>query len=169
MKEEVERKFLVREMPDLGKVKVEEWERYFLELGNVEVRISRIDKKYYYERKTKGNGITSEKEIEEITKEKFEELKKKSIGGLCRKSYLISENPEISIKIYEGNYRELIRAEFGFADETEAKKFVPPSWVGEEITESKLGRDGKLIALSRKEFLDLSWSVGQISVVRCLI
>jgi CYTH domain-containing protein len=152
---EIERKFLVKILPDLTNIKPEIWERYFLELGKIEKRISKIDAKYFYEVKTDVNKLMIEKEIREISKNEFDELKKKAIKNLKRKSFLISDKPKISIKIYENEYEGLIRAEFEFESENEAKIFESPEWVGKEITKTELSRDGKLIKLKREEFLKL--------------
>ena len=155
MNKEIERKFLVKTMPDLTGLKVEDQERYFLELGDVEKRITRIDDKYIYEEKEAGNGASAKKITGIITKDEFGRLKELSIKSLNRKSYVLSKNPEISIKIYEGEYEGLIRAEFEFNSEIEARNFVPPEWIGREITDTKLGRDGKLVNLSRNDYLNI--------------
>ena len=152
---EIERKFLVKIMPDLMGVKDEDQERYFLELGETEKRITRVDDKYIYEEKGAGNGLSAEKTTGVISKEEFEKLKQIAIKTLVRKSYVLSENPEVSIKVYGGDYEGLMRAEFEFRIEEEALNFVPPEWVGREITETEIGRDGKLVLLSRDQFLDL--------------
>ena len=155
MNNEIERKFLVKKMPEVTGIKVEDQERYFLELGETEKRITRIDDKYFYEEKGAGNGLSAEKTTGVISKEEFEKLKQIAIKTLVRKSYVLSKDPEISIKIYGGDYGGLVRAEFEFKTENEAKDFVPPEWVGREITETEIGRDGKLINLSREEFLKI--------------
>ena len=150
---ETERKFLVKEMPDLTGIEVEEQERYFLGLGNNEKRITRVDNRYFLESKTKGNSLSANKESWEISKDEFEKLGLKSIGKIVRKNYVLSG--KVSVKLYEGDYKSLVRTEFEFESEIEAKKFRPPDWVGPEITGTDLGRDGKLIKLSRNKFLDL--------------
>lgn len=155
MKKEIERKFLVKILPNLVGIRAEKWERYFLELGKEEKRISKIDNKYFYEEKNKVDNLTANKDIKEISKNEFNELRKKAIGSLKRKSYLISKNPTISIKIYEEKFEGLTRVEFEFENENVAKTFLPPEWTGKEITGTKLGRDGKLVQLTRKEFLKL--------------
>ena len=154
-KSEIERKFLVKRMPDLTAVKGEIQERYFLELGNIEKRITKIDDKYFYEEKSRGNGLTSKKVIREISGVEFEKLKKISIKSLKRKCYILTIHPEVSIKVYDDEYLGLVRAEFEFESENEAKSFAPPEWCGIEITKTDLGRDGKLIKLEGKEFLNL--------------
>ena len=68
-------------------------------------------------------------------------------------SYIIQESvPEISLKIYHGDYEGLVRIEVEFEHEELARQFVSPPWFGEEITDSPLGKDSKLITLSPEEF-----------------
>ncbi|MFZ2152809.1 MAG: hypothetical protein WAV41_01995 [Microgenomates group bacterium] len=152
---EIERKYLVKVMPDLTGVKVENQERYFLELGEIEKRITKISGKCIYEEKSGSELFAANKTIKEITKIEFERLKAKSIRSLVRKSYVLQRYPEISIKVYGGDYDGLIRAEFEFEYEEDSIKFVPPEWAGVEITETEVGRDGRLINLNRNEFLKI--------------
>ena len=77
-------------------------------------RITRIDNKYVYEEKAKGNGLASDKSTGIITKDEFERLKLLAEKSLVRKSYVLSESPEVSIKVYGGDYEGLVRAEFEF-------------------------------------------------------
>lgn len=148
---EIERKFLVKKLPDLAGLEPEEQERYFLEIGSTEKRITKINDKYVYEEKS--DELFAKKVSKNITAGEFEKLKRLAIGSLRRKSYILSTNPEISIKIYDGDYAGLIRAEFGFGSEEEAKNFIVPDWVGNEITNTEIGRDGRLIRLNKEEFL----------------
>ena len=57
-----------------------------------------------------------------------------------------------SIKVYKGKYAGLIRAEFEFESEKEAKAFEKPDWVGTEISNSPLGRDSRLSNLCKEDF-----------------
>lgn len=154
-KTETERKFLVKVIPDLTGVKAENQERYFLELGETEKRITKIDDSYIYEEKSVGIGLLAKKITGTISKDEFGRLKELSIKSLCRKSYVLSKNPEISIKVYDDEFKGLIRAEFEFDSESEASSFIPPEWVSCEITNTDLGRDGRLIELNRDKFLKL--------------
>ena len=141
-KTEIERKFLVRMLPSLMGIKAEKQERYFLELGEIEKRVTRIDGKYIYEEKTKGDGLRVDKISREISKKEFERLRQVAIRSLIRKNYVLSE--DISIKKYEGDYEGLIRAEFEFEDEEEARKFKPPRWAGEGWKINKVVESGVL-------------------------
>ncbi|MFH1399401.1 MAG: hypothetical protein ABIG95_04805 [Candidatus Woesearchaeota archaeon] len=99
--------------------------------------------------------MTRKTEKTEISKEEFEKLKRISTKAIIRDSYLFSDNPNISIKIYHGNYEGLVRAEVEFLSEKEARAFEPLEWMGEEITESDLGKDARLVKLGKHEFREL--------------
>ncbi len=153
MSAEIERKFLVSSMPDLnGKVPVS-YERYFL--ANTDGSEERVQKKgeaYEWEKKVAVSVLASKKEKRIISKEEFEAYKTKAVGGIERESYLLSPSPEITLKVYHGSLEGLVRAEVEFENETDALNYQPADWMGEEITNSPLGRDSKLIQLTKQEF-----------------
>lgn len=153
---EIERKFLVKDLPDLSKKEFISYERYFLKIeSNFEERIQKKGDKYEKERKFKTSDLSRELEKQEISKEDFYILKKSASKSIIRDSYKISDNPNITIKIYHGDYEELVRAEVEFLSEEEAKSFQPYDWMGREITNTNLGKDAKLIQLNKREFKDL--------------
>lgn len=153
MKNEIERKFFVKEMPDLSGKEALQYERYFLERGNgVEERITKVGDKYFYEKKVELSELERTKEKKEISEEEFNELKQKASGAIIREKFLIYENPEITLAIYHGRFEGLVRAEVEFDTEDEAKAFIPPSWMGEEMTGLPIARDSKLLDLSDEEF-----------------
>jgi len=154
--QEIERKFLVKELPDLSKLKPIIYERYFLKITpDSEVRIQAKGKKYELETKTNKSAISSKKEKKEITKDEFEKLKKKSKKSIIREGFLLSKKPETSIKVYHGDYEGLIRLEVEFKTEKEANQFIPPPWASKEITGTELGRDSSLIKLNKKQFRNI--------------
>jgi len=154
---EIERKFLVREMPiDISSQSPKIYERYYLDASpDFEDRIQRIDNRYYREKKIRLSNLERTKEKEEISKEQFELLKKNAGEVILRESYFVSMEPNISIKVYQGRFKPLVRAEVEFTAEDVAKKFTPLHWMGVEITDSPLGKDSKLVHLSELEFGDL--------------
>lgn len=154
MQTEIERKWLVKELPDLSKYKAIEYERHFLSISpNREERIQRVGDKYEYEVKETNNVYKSVKSKKIISVADFERYKTKSIKSITRSSYTIQKSPEISVKIYHGIYKGLIRVEAEFSSESEAKIFVPPDWFGTEITNTILGRDSKLVMISQDDFI----------------
>lgn len=148
---EIERKFLVKTLPDLSGKAPLVYKRYFLYVGDeYEIRIQQKGEAYELERKGRKGDISNLKNSFPISSLEFEHLKSFCSSSLERESYNLDK--DVSIKIYHGTYEKLIRAEFEFNSEDDAKSFIPPSWCNAEITATNLGRDSKLIHLTREEF-----------------
>ncbi|MBP9701453.1 MAG: hypothetical protein KBD47_00545 [Candidatus Pacebacteria bacterium] len=150
---EIERKFILSKLPDVSGIIPMEYERYFLERGSgIETRVQKKGNKYTYEKKIEKEGVGRERaEEREISEEEFNTLKKTASKAILRTRYDIS--PLIAIQAYHGDYEGLIRYEVEFNTVEEAQAFVPESWLGKEIIDSPIGRDGKLLDLNREEFL----------------
>ncbi|MBL7058467.1 hypothetical protein ISS03_03955 [Patescibacteria group bacterium] len=146
MTKEIERKFLIKVMPDLTNLTPLCYERYFIfRSEEVNIRIQKKGSNYELERKEKKSNLSHDKQKITITEEEFNALKKYTEKPILRDSYLISKNPEISVKIYYGKHEGLQRVEVEFKSVGEAKKFKPLDWFGEEITNTPLGKDSNLI------------------------
>ncbi|MBN1263127.1 MAG: hypothetical protein JW991_02100 [Candidatus Pacebacteria bacterium] len=153
MADEIERKFLIKKMPDLSGFEPVAYERYYLYRNSTcELRVQKKGSKYEIERKEMVNPLTAKKTKLTISKGEFERLKK--IGGkaILREGFFLSSDPDISIKIYHGRHEGLKKVEVEFKSEEEAKAFKVPDWFGEEITDSIVSRDSKLVDLSDEEF-----------------
>jgi adenylate cyclase len=154
---EIERKFLVKQLPDLSSVEAVEYERHFIFTSDrLEIRVQKKGEKYEFERKVKISDLQRQGQKFEITKEEFEKFKELSIASIIRTAYFLDHiPPKLSVKIYHGKYEGLTRAEVEFKSEEEANLFNPFDWMGMEITNAPLGKDSKLITLSEKEFREL--------------
>ena len=153
MLNEIERKFFVKQMPDLSGIEPLHYERYFLSRANgVEERISKVNEKFVYEKKTEISSLERSREKKEISQQQFNELKEKASEAIVRDRYNIPSNPEATIQIYHGKFEGLVRAEVEFKSEEEAKSFVPFLWMGKEMTELPIARDSKLLDLTNEEF-----------------
>lgn len=152
---EIVRKFLPKELPDLIKSVKVKHERYYLYLvAGIELRVQRIGDEFELQRKFKLSELSRGQETWKISEDEFEILKKIGSKKIVRDYYLISKIPEISVVIYHEEYEGLTRIEVDFNTEEEARKFVPLPWFGKEISDSEIGRDGKLIGLTRERFLE---------------
>lgn len=150
---EIERKWILSRLPDVGHQSPVPYERHFLFIGErVEVRIQRKGEKFEFERKVESNDLTRVGEKFEITEAEFNHFKQNAVGSIQRESYIIEGT---SVKVYKGKHSGLIRAEVEFSSEKEAKRFKPLDWFGKEITDSPLGKDKKLSQLSSEEFNQL--------------
>ncbi|MDR2901763.1 MAG: hypothetical protein LBU87_01455, partial [Lactobacillales bacterium] len=75
---EIERKFLIKKLPDLGRITPVRYERYFLSDDGIrQVRIQKTGDKYELETKTKINAFEFEKSKKEISEGEFLELSSK--------------------------------------------------------------------------------------------
>jgi CYTH domain-containing protein len=133
---EIERKFLIKEMPkNLECYDVKRIEQGYLCTGPV-VRIRRSDESYYLT--YKGSGLLSREEYNlPLTREAYEHLKPKADGRIIKKSrYLIPLDGELTLEldVFEGDLAPLVLAEVEFESEADAKAFLPPDWLGEDVT-----------------------------------
>lgn len=156
MSKEIERKYLIKQMPNLKNIKPIRYERYYIN-DNIDnqIRVQKKADKFIIETKTKVSDIEYKKEKQEITEQEFLKLIKDCKKLIIRDSYLINEKPNITIKIYHGIYKGLIRAEVEFNNEYEYSDFEIPEWFGKDITNTELGMDARLIKLDRESFLKI--------------
>jgi|SRR3989344_3790749 len=153
MQNKIERKFFVKQMPDLSGIEPLHYERYFISRVNgIEERISKVNEKFVYEKKTVISSLERSREKKEINEQEFNQLKEKASEAIIRDRYNISSNPEVAIQIYHGKFEGLVRAEVEFKSEEEAKSFFPFSWMGVEMTDLPIARDSKLLDLTNEEF-----------------
>ena len=142
---EIERKFLIKELPDLSKYEFLEIEQGYLSTNPV-VRIRKKNDKYILT--YKGSGLFAREEIEaNLTKEAYEHLSTKIDGYLItKKRYLIPLDPyTIELDVFEGHMDGLIMAEVEFPSVEEANAFNPPTWFGEDVTEDKRYHNSNMI------------------------
>ncbi|MBP5529445.1 MAG: CYTH domain-containing protein [Lachnospiraceae bacterium] len=137
MGKEIERKFLVKEIPDLNAYPYKCLEQGYLSVNPV-VRVRKEDDTYYLT--YKGKGFLEREEYNlPLNEESYNHLVAKTDGKIIRKKrYLIPyENHTIELDIFEGELAPLILAEVEFESVEEATSFVPPSWFGEDVTGNK--------------------------------
>ena len=134
---EIEKKYLLKELPDLSSCEHHKIEQAYLCTGPV-VRVRREDEKYYMT--YKGSGLMSREEYNlPLTAESYEHLKKKADGNIISKTrYLIplkKDNLVAEVDVFEKLFAPLIMAEVEFESEAQAAAFVPPAWFGQEVTQ----------------------------------
>ena len=134
---EIERKFLVKHIPNLENCK-----NYYIKQGyistNPVLRIRQKDNKYIFTFKGKGD-IQREEFEKEITKEEFENLWLKIEGEpIIKTRYIIPlENDLVAeLDIYEGNLQGFKNIVVEFDNIEQAENFIPPNWFGEDITKN---------------------------------
>ncbi len=151
MNNEIERKFLLKFIPELDINTCIKYERYYIYSdGIIEIRVQSKNDRYELERKEKINDTYFKKYKLDITKNEFEHFKNTSNKCIKRDSYKIDEN--ISIKFYHGIYEGLVRAEIEFDNIEEMNSYNLPEYIGKEITGTAMANDSKLIELNEDEF-----------------
>lgn len=135
---EIERKFLVKTIPDnLEQYPTKEIEQGYICTSPV-IRIRRSNDNYILT--CKGEGLMVREEFElPLSKDAFEHLKTKVDGSLIHKTrYLIPYDDKLTIEmdIFHGKHAPLVLAEVEFDSEEEANAFLPPDWLGEDVTNS---------------------------------
>ncbi len=133
---EIERKFLPRELPDdLTQFTFHKIEQGYLCTSPV-VRIRRSDDDYYLTYKS-GGMLAREEYNLPLTAEAYAHLKPKADGRIIEKTrYLIPLDDKLTVEldVFAGDLAPLILAEVEFSSEDEANAFVPPEWLGEDVT-----------------------------------
>ena len=135
MGKEIERKFLVKELP----ANLEEYEFHELEQGYLNtapvVRVRKEDETYYLTYKGKG-FIEREEYNLPLTEDAYLHLIEKADGKIISKRrYLIPfGNYTIELDIFHEPFKPLIIAEVEFPSLEEANAFLPPDWFGEDVT-----------------------------------
>ena len=149
---EIERKFLVAEVPDgLERSGASEIRQGYLAVdGEAEVRVRRRDDAATLTVKRGAGRAREEAEIE-IDAASFETLWPLTLGRRVEKTrHLVPTDGGLTIEldVYSGALRGLVVAEVEFDDDDQARAFAPPAWLGAEVTEDPrfknqaLARDG---------------------------
>lgn len=136
--QEIERKFLVEARPtNLDRypcVAIEQGYLAYSEDG-IEVRLRHKGDRYYQTVKQGGALVRMELEIE-LTKTQFEALWPATKGKrLLKNRYEMPyEDRVIELDIYWGSLEGLITADVEFDSVEQSQTFIPPDWLGPEIT-----------------------------------
>ena len=132
---EIERKFLVKEIPDgSGECPKHRIQQAYISTNPV-LRLRRWDDTYILT--YKGPGLLAREEHEfPLSQESYAHLLTKTEGTPISKTrYCIPwEAYTIELDVFEEPFAPLVLAEVEFPDEAAAEAFQPPEWFGEEVT-----------------------------------
>lgn len=135
---EIERKFLVKELPD----NLDSYEQKRISQGylctNPVLRIRRSNEDYFLTYKSHGLIAREEHEFE-IPQEAFEHLLRKVDGTLIDKiRYLIplEDGHVAELDIFQGTLAPLRLVEVEFESLEDAENFVAPEWFGDDVSDS---------------------------------
>ena len=135
---EIERQFLVDRLPQLP----EEYE--LLRQGYVallpEIRIRQIGDSHFQLTVKRGAGLVREEWETEISRQEFESLSERLCPGTCmieKRRYKIplADGLVAELHVHAGHLTGFNYVEVEFSDVEGAKKFVPPTWFGREVTD----------------------------------
>jgi adenylate cyclase len=134
---EIERKFLVSDLPDLEGREEVAMEQGYLTLADAgaEVRLRRSGEELLLT--VKGGKGRERAEVElGLTEEQFGELWELTEGKRLVKTRLSAPlgTLEVEVDVFGGELDGLVIAEVEFPDESTADSFKPPDWFGREVT-----------------------------------
>ena len=157
MSAEIERKFLIRELPPgtLSESCLCIQQGYIaLDPSGKEVRLRKSNEQFYLTVKSGGTLQREEYEIE-IQQSQFETLWPSTEGKRLRKDrYLIDRDGyTIEIDVYHQPLKGLIVAEVEFDSEGEANLFVKEDWMGQEVTHLNFLKNKNLLQFESLEDL----------------
>ena len=138
MDREIERKFLVRELPrDLTAYPSSEISQgYLVSLDDgLQVRLRKSGEQYSLTYKRGTGNVREEREIE-LSATQFEVLWPATASKrLVKTRYEIPLGERVvEIDVYHGRHEGLIVAEVEFDEEEGARNFHPPDWLGDDVT-----------------------------------
>jgi CYTH domain-containing protein len=149
---EIERKFLVEQLPQgLDVHPSREIEQGYLAItDDVEVRLRRYGDESFLTVKSSGNESRIEEEIE-IDRRRFDSLWPLTDGRRIQKRrYRIPIGDlALELDVYHGDLEGLLTAEVEFSSLADAAAFVPPGWVGRDVTDDSRYKNKRLATHGR--------------------
>ena len=166
---EIEKKYLIKELPDLSQFKCHEIEQGYL-TRKPTLRIRKKDEAYIFTYKSKikdaPKDLNVNDEVERpLTKEAYEKLREKTEGYLISKTrYLIPipaeytehsdgfpEKLTVELDVFHGRLEGLMFAEIEFPTEDVAGRFIAPKWLGQDVSDDHRYSNGYLSELEKYE------------------
>jgi CYTH domain-containing protein len=133
---EIERKFLVEEVPaDLPFDSEDEIAQGYLAVGHDEVRLRRRGERHLITAK-RGHGMSRGEVEVPVDPASFEALWALTKGRRVEKTRRTTEveGGTLELDTYHGALEGLVTAEIEFPDEAAAEAFTPPPWLARELT-----------------------------------
>lgn len=142
---EIERKFLIKEMPDLTKYPSKKLVQGYL-TTNPTVRVRDEGGEFILTYKSKSKDHISREEYNlPLTKEAFESLISKTEGNIISKTRYhipLEKNKEgseltLELDVFDPPFAPLIFGEVEFPTIDEAESFEVPEWFGEDVSANR--------------------------------
>jgi CYTH domain-containing protein len=137
---EIERKWLVADLPDLSECKRAKIVQGYLAVAAdaTEVRLRKKSRRYF-ETVKRGTGLRRKEREVTITRKQFDSLWPATRGRRLEKvRYTLQwKTKKIEVDVYEKGLKGLMVAEVEFKSRKDAAAFSPPEWLGKEVTRDK--------------------------------
>lgn len=169
---EIEKKYLVNELPDLSQFESKEIEQgYLTRRPTLRIRKKNDDYIFTYKSKMKDapKNLQVNDEVERpLTKEAYEKLREKTEGYLIQKTrYLIPIRAEytersgnfpdeltVELDVFHERLEGLVFAEIEFPSEEAAGCFLAPRWLGKDVSDDYRYSNGYLSELEKYEMYE---------------
>lgn len=154
---EIEKRFLVKEIPNLsGCKKVEMIDVYIPEVTpHAKLRARKIGEKYELTKKTRkqdGDHYTMVEQTIDITPEEFAFIYAKSTRRIEKDRYYVPLGPHtMDLDVFKGKHQGLIIGEIEFPNEQTLQAFAKPPYLGKEINTIESLAGGVLSGLTYEE------------------
>ncbi|WP_037307257.1 CYTH domain-containing protein [Ruegeria halocynthiae] len=151
MSTEIERKFLVADIPDLDKTEKAVVRQGYLTApdDSTELRLRQKNDRFYLTLKGRGTLVRVEREAE-ISAEQFETFWPETEGRRLEKERYtgrLVDGRIFELDVFLGALAPLRLVEVEFATEAEAQDYTPPDWFGADVTADKRYKN-KMMAIS---------------------
>ncbi|WP_299640438.1 CYTH domain-containing protein [uncultured Ruegeria sp.] len=139
MSKEIERKFLVANLPDLSKAKKAVVRQGYLTApdDSTELRLRQKNDAYFLTLKGVGGLVRVEREAE-ITADQFETFWPETEGRRVEKiryTAQLQDGLVFELDVFAGDLAPLCLVEVEFTSQDQATRYVPPDWFGTDVTD----------------------------------
>lgn len=146
--QEIERKFLVRALPDLGRARKSVIRQGYLTGpdDSVEIRLRQLDDNLFLTLKSGEGTVRTEREIP-VTGDQFDALWPQTAGRRVEKHRWTGALPDgltFELDQFLGDLAPLLLVEVEFADLATADGFSAPDWFGRDVTDDKAFKNKSL-------------------------
>ncbi len=141
MSTEIERKFLVADLPDLSGTEKAVVRQGYLTApdDSTELRLRQKNDRYFLTLKGSGVLVRVEREAE-ISAEQFNTFWPETDGRRLEKVRYTGQLPDgrvFELDVFQGDLAPLRLVEVEFQTEAEAEAYAPPEWFGADVTADK--------------------------------
>jgi len=157
--EEIEKKFLVKEIPNLNDLEFVDIKQFYLHFQpDPIIRLRKVGEEYFLTYKSKINrdstaNVCNEYELP-INKTIYEKLYDSKIGNVvAKKRYRIKlpDNHTAELDVFEGLLTGLVVVEVEFESMQDVESFIVPDWFGRDVSHEKRLINSRLSQINNLE------------------